>query len=292
MRRFLPALLLVSASAGIGVTAACSSSDADSDQLRSGNASSSGGSSGAAASSSSGSLGSSGGGPDGGAPSDGGCAPSLTGLVRDFRGFNVGGHPDFENYGGSTATTGLVQQALGPDKKPVFASSTGSGANGTQITSADTFNQWYRDTPGVNQTFPFELPLVPIGNGVLSYDNQDFFPIDGKGFGDENDAGHNFGFTFELHLQFVYNGGEVFTFVGDDDLWVFMNGQLAIDLGGVHPAAQGQANLDALAAQLGLEKGKTYPLDVFQAERHTVQSTFRVDTTLQFVNCDPILLPK
>ena len=243
-----------------------------------------------------GSLGGDGGPRDGGG-GDGNCAPSLVGLVRDFRGADVdGGHPDFQAYSGTNATTGLVSATLGADRKPVFASTDGSGQNGRQLTSKADFDVWYRDTPGVNQTFPFELPLVPGPNGVLSFASSAFFPVDGRGFGnsglDTADASRNFHFTFELHLRFVYRGGEVFTFTGDDDLWTFMNDRLALDLGGLHPAVNGTVDLDARAAELGLEKGKTYPLDVFHAERRTNASNFRIDTTLEFVNCDPILIPR
>jgi fibro-slime domain-containing protein len=44
-------------------------------------------------------------------------------------------------------------------------------------------------------------------------------------------------------------------------------------------------NLDARATELGIEKGKVYPLDFFFAERHTSESNFRIDTTLNFVDC-------
>src|SRR5262249_9282287 len=51
-----------------------------------------------------------------------GCG-ALVGVVRDFKGYNeTNGHPDFEHYKGDNATTGLVQNALGPDAKPVYAS--------------------------------------------------------------------------------------------------------------------------------------------------------------------------
>ncbi|MBK8266358.1 MAG: fibro-slime domain-containing protein [Nannocystis sp.] len=82
--------------------------------------------------------------------------------------------------------------------------------------------------------------------------------------------------TTEIHSFFQYSGGETFTFQGDDDVWVFINKKLVIDLGGVHGVSTQSVNLDSL----GLEPGNVYPIEVFHAERHTVQSNFRIDTTI------------
>ena len=216
-----------------------------------------------------------------------GCS-GLYGVVRDFKmGDQTGGHPDFE-----TAPTqdvkGIVQNTLGADGKPVYASATTTvGTNG-----AADFNQWYNDTAGVNMTFIVALKLVASG-GISTFSasisnggglpDSSFFPLDGQGFGNEG-QNHNFSFTTEIHTSFTYNGGETFTFKGDDDVWVFINKQLVIDLGGRHAQETGSIALDTL----GLTLQSVYDLAVFHAERHTPQSNFRIDTTLAFTNCGQV----
>lgn len=213
----------------------------------------------------------------GGGAIDGGgglCGTKLVGTVRDFQ----VSHPDFEDFAGSAPETGIVEQTLGTDKKPVYVDTPHA-----QTSTKANFDQWYRDVAGVNIAVPFEFNLVQAGN-IYTFDDATFFPVDGLGFGNEGNT-NNFHFTFELHTEFVYQGGETFTFIGDDDLWTFINGKLAIDLGGTHPSTPGSVNLDQIAASFGFEKGKTYPLDVFQAERHTNESHFKIDTSLKFTNC-------
>ena len=66
---------------------------------------------------------------------------------------------------------------------------------------------------------------------------------------------------------------------------MFINNQLAVDLGGLHPKGSTSVALDASANELGIVKGNVYSLDLFHAERHTPESTFRIDTNLSFVDC-------
>lgn len=201
----------------------------------------------------------------------------ITGTIRDFR----DSHPDME--GAITGVvTGLVDPTLGIDGDPDFIGSPGAGA----ISSATSFEQWYDDVVGVNSADSLTLTLdntITPDSSVYTYANSFFFPIDGQLFGNEGRS-HNYHFTFEYHGLFTYTGGETFNFTGDDDLWVFIDDKLAVDLGGVHGAASGGVSLDSL----GLTIGQDYDFDLFFAERHTTQSNFRIDTSIQL---KPVPIP-
>ena len=80
--------------------------------------------------------------------------------------------------------------------------------------------------------------------------------------------------------------GQIFKFVGDDDVWVFINDQLVIDLGGVHAARTQYVDL----SRLGLVDGETYALDFFFAERHRAQSNFRIVTNLELESDGPVAI--
>ena len=240
----------------------------------------------------------------------------ITGIVRDFS----EGHPDFEvipsdGYG---HYMGNIDPVLGPDEKPIF---TGAGykvsqdwrdaANnkicytlydaalndneGTQgvadtgaITDALSFGTWYRDIPGINlsTTHTITATLDP-NTGMYKYETNDFYPIDGLLLGNESNN-HNFNFTFEIVANFVHDSSKNYTleFKGDDDLWVFIDGKLVIDLGGIAGSPDQTVQLN----RLGLVDGETYEMHFFNADRKQPQSKFWFTTNVPFNAGSPLTI--
>jgi fibro-slime domain-containing protein len=207
---------------------------------------------------------------------------------------------------GASYPLDIVQRDLGIDSKPVYNES--ASFNGTPGRTATThgkafFDPWYHDTPGMNVVRKVTITLdKDPATGVYSYDSavsgvrlnpadstspKEFFPIDdgtpaattADGFGNQGNP-HNYHFTVELHTKFTYRGTEAFKFSGDDDVFVFINKKLVINIGGIHSALSKEVKLPDVAAAIGLVVGQEYPLDFFQAERHVVESNLRIDTTI------------
>ena len=159
-------------------------------------------------------------------------------------------------------------------------------------------------------------PCTPYGAGnpaactatPVYYDgNPVFFPVDGGPFNQtnaslatippyyggtwQNEPGgvvHDFSFTSEVKYWFTFTGSAnaKLDFVGDDDVWVFVNHQLAVDIGGWHPPIEGSVTLSSkVGATFGLVDGSVYEIAVFQAERMTTGSSFKL--TLSGFNMSP-----
>jgi len=195
-----------------------------------------------------------------------------------------------------------------PDESPLEVSGEGDKIRVTfictpaidpqwRIESVESFNQWFRNVSGVNQSVPHTITLdngQDAPGGIYRFEaskhnGQSFFPADGRMFGDEGRP-HNYHFTFEIDTLFTYTDpveredALILEFSGDDDVWVFINNVLVVDLGGVHSEKWSRVNIDDLADELGLQPGKNYAFNFFFSERHTVESNFTLETNMPFLS--------
>ncbi|MBN1608280.1 MAG: fibro-slime domain-containing protein [Polyangiaceae bacterium] len=240
---------------------------------------------------------------------NGGGGPTATGnpgelqfVVRDFKLYDPNDpttSPDFENVPDNAAEwpdREIVTDTIGPDNLPVY-----KNPGGTTLTTHGqaSFDQWFRTVDGTNYPVIIPVTLSTDARGQYIYDssqagplNSDgmFFPIDdgtqyATPFGNQTSTdargrSHNFSFTLEIHTLFTYEGGEHFYFRGDDDVFVYINGQLVINLGGIHRSEEADVDIDTL----GLTVGNTYNLDFFYTERHVVASDLLITTGLALIN--------
>ncbi len=253
-------------------------------------------------------------------------------IVRDFKGIQwyadnatEYGHPDFNDPddGNAVISFGLVEANLGPNGRPVLAYPTAPATDDDGIPkSSARFDQWYDSASPWNIEEVRYLALTrAAATDTFVYDStatgfppnstDGFYPIDDGGWvaqGSEalrssssyNDGGdHNFNFTTETRFFFQYEGDEVLRFTGDDDLWVFIDGVLCLDVGGLHAALSATMNLadpsqETNATQRAIVQACRAHLDglvtannptplvemvIFHAERHTQASNFDLELT-------------
>lgn len=223
----------------------------------------------------------------------------------DIRGvpmFGTGTNEDFGQGGcEGSPMTGMVEKQLGPNGVPVMSKNFPSGCK-----NSSHLNSWFLPeiiyNDGVNAYTnvtcrDLELTLTDDGFWLGQKDDespeQGLFLLDDFRWLDEaqtienphydsisggNDVSghHNYGFAMKIQAEFVYVKGQYFEFNGDDDVWVFINNKLVVDIGGQHRKIKKSVNLD----DLGLTPGETYPFHIFYAERKRNQSNFMMRTSI------------
>ena len=124
-----------------------------------------------------------------------------------------------------------------------------------------------------------------------------FYPIDGLGYdailGDTtdktNDSGSNRpehpngNYALRGEAQFIYRDDLYFEFSGDDDVYMYINGVLALDLGGAHGICTKRVNLKDVAQQCHLTEGEVATFTFFYMERNSDASNFKIETNMELV---------
>jgi fibro-slime domain-containing protein len=216
-----------------------------------------------------------------------------------------GSNPEFNPDHNSGVYKGMVTDTLTTESKP---------AVGSKIFFSKFINKWFKpftpgdynipvytgptgeydrtvkvayDTAFKNVVITDSLPFLHTTDSVYQFERSgangtpEFFWIDKRGFGNEP-AGyqHNYSFTMELHTFFTFKKGLRFDFLGDDDVWAFVNNKIVLDLGGIHNSQSGDVKMDSIGPALGLVEGEVYAFDFFYAERHTTKSCIKITTNM------------
>ncbi len=196
-------------------------------------------------------------------------------------------NPAFLEYGRIQET---VKSKLGSNGKPELNKQTSTNSE---------LNSWYMPNPNASTCKQRVIEVKDVlefthtGNGVYRFDNPLFFPLDGKGLnapgGPEgrlsghDGAFHNFGFTMELSGTFVYKESEmknkVLNFASDDDLFIYVNKELVVDIGGIHHAEYNRTSLPfySVVEKLNLKDGQECTIHIFYAERHQTEASLTLE---------------
>jgi fibro-slime domain-containing protein len=200
--------------------------------------------------------------------------------VQDFKQSSANANFNKNTNGCSTFTSNniikkIVQEKLNSKNVPEYDTTVDALS-----TTKTLFDEWFNPSPN-SISLSTTVQLSKVGS-KWQYNSLSFFPTSGQG--NDNGIGSeskNY-FTMRCESNFVYNGGETITWRGNDDFWLYVNGQLLIDAGGIHEASKGETVVQLDTMKPTLKKGCRISIRVFFAERCLQSgSNFRIQTELE-----------
>lgn len=195
---------------------------------------------------------------------------------RQFEWTDCGGYYD-------QIETGLVEWELNSEYLPV---ATGQGnLTANRGVKGENFARWFKNVAGASESGSSEIELKSE-NGVFSFESSDFQPTSGL-----------FTMTFGVPFLVQADGAEEFEITADDDTFVFVDGKLVIDMGGVHSATTGRFVINENAevyvavgeeslaySGVNLTAGGTGTLRVFHANRDSKDSVLALKISGMAIN--------
>ncbi len=194
----------------------------------------------------------------------------------------------FQTVSCSGNLTGLVKSDLNSDTLPMPTDAAQADCEAGNVTD------WFKPNAANDNKFCIDLEMPLNSDGVFEIDrSQDaggFWPIDD--FDNSNNMigepiinrngnySHNYHYCMKTSTKFTYSKGQEFTFTGDDDVWVFIDGKLHLDIGGVHDEQMGMIKLDTIFDDDAV--GSQHDFNLFYCERKTGASNLKIQTDIDF----------
>jgi fibro-slime domain-containing protein/LPXTG-motif cell wall-anchored protein len=196
---------------------------------------------------------------------------------------------------------GIVQSTLGANGIPVFNYNDGgqlfvkdtsknAGMYAAYLPFAyekDT-DSYVFDSSYYNVAFDSTYDASIIANIPYTLDPTGTSSFQPLNYFNNNAKNLHFGMAFETAVR--YDSDAVFNFTGDDDVFVYIDGELALDLGGIHDAISRDLNVNNSQVFAKYADGKLHTLKIFYLERGNYGSQCKIQFS-KFEVVEPITPP-